>query len=454
MSDRAERLDDPVEPPVPLHGRGNGTPAAHRRNGGGAQGPADPRLTGLALMMDVYAAETPYLVSMLTSLCPEAVEDVLQDVAELAIAAAPGFTEPGKAIGWLRKTARHHGLHARRVARQHEPIPPERLANIPAADGDPAALAVAGEERRILRAALASLPPGRRAALALNLTGLAQSEIARELGVGRNAVRRRLVQGRKQVIAHTLGIANGIVCRGFERSILERVSGTLEARRAEALDAHLEICSGCRAHLAQVRRQEARLYVVFPPALVSLAGVTGGDDSAVTVGHEIGASLAEMFTSLVHGAWARAADAWFAMTQLGRLITVGAASALALVGLGTLASPRLHDVAPPREVAVVKEPVAPVVTRSELTRRISGSPRHVAKAPSTRGSKAAPAAHRAPVRDSGSVSVSTQTRTPRSPIRTRPTSPPPSPPPVAPAGSGRASAMVTAEFRPGPGTGP
>jgi RNA polymerase sigma-70 factor (ECF subfamily) len=112
-----------------------------------------------------------------------------------------GVLREGAAVGgWLRRVARNLGLnHVRGRKRRHE-TPCEQIETEAAADGRPESQAESRELAEGIDAALAALPPERRAVLLLRVQqGLTYEQISRQMNCRPATVASRLHRARLQV---------------------------------------------------------------------------------------------------------------------------------------------------------------------------------------------------------------------------------------------------------------
>jgi RNA polymerase sigma factor (sigma-70 family) len=121
---------------------------------------------------------------------PTAAEDVAQEVF-LDLHRRFGDNPGASAAAWARTAAAHAALNEirtnrRRAARE------ERYATQPHPDDDPQAALLEAETTRVVRSALARIPKRHAVVLALRYSGLSYAETASALGIGVNAVGKRL----------------------------------------------------------------------------------------------------------------------------------------------------------------------------------------------------------------------------------------------------------------------
>jgi RNA polymerase sigma factor (sigma-70 family) len=187
----------------------------------------------------------------------EEAEDVLQHV----MVAAHRQLESGADLAlrpWLYAVARNRCisvLRSRREAASLEAVPE------PTSEG--LAVAATVEQREDLRAILsdvARLPDDQRAALLLaELGALSHDEIADALEVRRDKVKALVFQAREALAGwHTARDAN---CADIRAELANASGGAL---RRGPLRKHLEVCDGCSAFSAEVKRQRAAIAMLLP----------------------------------------------------------------------------------------------------------------------------------------------------------------------------------------------
>lgn len=138
---------------------------------------------------------------------PQAVDDVMQEVALAAVAQRAPLNDPTKVAPWLYRLAITQALlYRRRMGRRRkltegyaERVRPSEADSRTA---DPLAWLVADERRSLVRVALDKLPP-RDAEILLLKYGEDWSyhEIAARLGIGHSAVEARLHRARRRLRA-------------------------------------------------------------------------------------------------------------------------------------------------------------------------------------------------------------------------------------------------------------
>ena len=139
---------------------------------------------------------------------PEDAADGLQDGLIAAYRRAGSFRGEAAVTTWLHRVVVNACLDRLRAARvrRTEPLPDDleeyggRGSLVSATDADPADLAEDGERRRVVLAALATLPPEQRAALVLvDMEGYPVAEVAEVLGCAVGTVKSRCSRGRARL---------------------------------------------------------------------------------------------------------------------------------------------------------------------------------------------------------------------------------------------------------------
>lgn len=134
---------------------------------------------------------------------PQAVEEVLQEVALAAVAQSAPIKDPSKVAPWLYRLAvtqsllyrRKRGRQRKLVDRYVQAVPPDE----PRQD-DPLDWLLADERRKLIRTALEQLPRRDKEILLLKYTeNWSYREIASHLGVSTSAVEARLHRARARM---------------------------------------------------------------------------------------------------------------------------------------------------------------------------------------------------------------------------------------------------------------
>ena len=135
-----------------------------------------------------------------------AVGDVMQEVAVAAARGADKVRDPSKAASWLYRLAVNSALQHRRSAGRRRKLIDRYRDRAFAAEqqfaADPLDWLLAEEQRRLVRRALASLPPRDAEVLLLKHTqDWTYAELAGRLGASESAVVGRLHRARKKLRA-------------------------------------------------------------------------------------------------------------------------------------------------------------------------------------------------------------------------------------------------------------
>ena len=131
----------------------------------------------------------------------EAAQDAAQEAFLAAYRALPQLRQAEAFPGWLRRIVRTHCARTLR-ARRGDTVPLAAAETVPAPEdgADPTAWAEIGELRRALGAVVQALPPREREATVLfYVSGYAQNEVARFLGVPVTTVKKRLQAARRRM---------------------------------------------------------------------------------------------------------------------------------------------------------------------------------------------------------------------------------------------------------------
>src|SRR4051812_29795504 len=220
----------------------------------------------------------------------EEAEDVLQQVMvathrQLVTSPAELALRP-----WLYAVARHRCISILRGRRESFALDdvPE-----PSSEGLDAAAEV--EQRDDLRAMLsdiARLPDDQRAALLLaELGALSHDEISEALEVRREKVKALVFQARESLAGWRS--ARETDCAEIRAQLANLSGGAL---RRGPLRKHIDVCIGCRAFRAQVRRQREALALLLPvlPTVALKANVLGAvaaSSSAIAASAPVGAGI-------------------------------------------------------------------------------------------------------------------------------------------------------------------
>lgn len=140
----------------------------------------------------------------------QAVDEVMQEIALAAVAQKAPIDDPAKVAPWLYRLAvlqtllyrRKTGRGRKLVDRYAERVRP----SVADEQGDPLAWLLADEQRRLVREALAKLPPRDAEILLLKYSeNWSYREIAARLGIGESAVEARLHRARAKLRASLQG---------------------------------------------------------------------------------------------------------------------------------------------------------------------------------------------------------------------------------------------------------
>lgn len=137
----------------------------------------------------VFRAAYPRVVAVATRVLGS--RDEAQDVAqEVFLSFARSSVPAGDAAGWLSVAAAHTALNHLRTGRRRaaREVSAHRAAPADPTVPDAAETAVANEERRQVRAALARLPRKQAVALVLRHSGLSYAEVAAALDLSAGSV--------------------------------------------------------------------------------------------------------------------------------------------------------------------------------------------------------------------------------------------------------------------------
>ncbi|HZH90696.1 MAG TPA: sigma-70 family RNA polymerase sigma factor [Pyrinomonadaceae bacterium] len=142
-------------------------------------------------------------------------EDVLQEVFLQIWQRAANFDEArGRAFTWMVTLARSRAIDRLRALQSRQRADDTALRDAPEAVGDAGDDVYHGEQREIVRAALAEIPEEQRRALLLAyFEGLTQSEIAERLGQPLGTVKTRMRSGMsklRDVLSERMGWGPGL----------------------------------------------------------------------------------------------------------------------------------------------------------------------------------------------------------------------------------------------------
>jgi RNA polymerase sigma-70 factor, ECF subfamily len=210
-------------------------------------------------------------------------EDVVQETAARALAAADGFRGTASPRTWLRRIA--HNVVIDRARRSNREVPAGDVEASWRDDRytvDTAEVVLRAADRAELEDALIRLPEAQRTAVVLHdVEGWTAAQIADATGVGVAAAKQRLRRGRMALVT---ALADGpdrrrriegttMRCWDARRRISDYLDGALQTGEVGPLETHLERCPTCPplyAALVGVQREVGRLRdpdTVIPDAL-------------------------------------------------------------------------------------------------------------------------------------------------------------------------------------------
>ena len=143
---------------------------------------------------------------------PQAVDEVMQEVALAAVAQHSPLHNPARAAVWLYRLAvRHVLLYRRRTGRARSLVDRYAARKAPSAidgSGSPLLWLVRDERQRLVQEALGRLPPRDAELLILKYAeGFGAREIAERLGVSVATIETRLHRARGKLRAELAGLA-------------------------------------------------------------------------------------------------------------------------------------------------------------------------------------------------------------------------------------------------------
>ena len=144
---------------------------------------------------------------------PQAVDEVMQEVALAVVAQRSPLLDPARLVGWLYRLAVQQTLVYRRKAGRRRALVDRcatlRPAPIETPDPSPLAWLLHDERRELVQKALQFLPPRDADLLALKYgEGWTARELAEKLGVGVPAIETRLMRARRRLRAQLESLAN------------------------------------------------------------------------------------------------------------------------------------------------------------------------------------------------------------------------------------------------------
>jgi RNA polymerase sigma factor (sigma-70 family) len=143
---------------------------------------------------------------------PQAVDEVMQDVALAAVAQRSPLVNPARAAVWLYRLAvRHVLMYRRRIGRQRSLVDRYVTRNAPReSDSSPSPLAwlVSDERQRLVQTALRRLPSRDAELLVLKYAeGYGARELAARLGASISIIEARLHRARRRLRAELAAMA-------------------------------------------------------------------------------------------------------------------------------------------------------------------------------------------------------------------------------------------------------
>ena len=143
---------------------------------------------------------------------PQAVDEVMQDVALAAVAQRSPLVNPARAAVWLYRLAvRHVLMYRRRIGRQRSLVDRYVIRNAPSeTDSSPSPLAwlVSDERQQLVQAALRRLPSRDAELLVLKYAeGYGARELAARLGATVSIIEARLHRARRRLRAELAAMA-------------------------------------------------------------------------------------------------------------------------------------------------------------------------------------------------------------------------------------------------------
>jgi len=342
------------------------------------------RQEAFAALFDRYARPV-YNIAWRIVGSPTEAEDLTQETFLRAYRTLGALRAPPAFAAWLYRIATTVSLDAARRTR----VPQAELSDVVLAVhpdearwSSPEAAAMADEDRRAVRAALARLAPTQRAALTLReIQGMSYGEIAAALGTSAGATEVLLFRARRRFRAEYVKVAVGgaraapavrcATARTALATVLDEEGGR-GTRRAAVL-AHLRGCAACQNELA-AQRAAARTRLLLPllpvPVAVKghvLAGLVAHGAAAAATGTGAAATT-PIASGGATGATATGAKLAALGGTKGVLIAAGV-TALAGVAVATPLL-RRHDAIPSRApargrpAATTSRPTPPRVVRA------------------------------------------------------------------------------------------
>jgi RNA polymerase sigma factor (sigma-70 family) len=154
---------------------------------------------------------------------PQAVDEVMQDVALAAVAQRSPLVNPARAAVWLYRLAvRHVLMYRRRIGRQRSLVDRYVTRNAPSeTDSSPSPLAwlVTHERQRLVQAALRRLPYRDAELLVLKYAeGYGARELAARLGATVSIIEARLHRARRRLRAELAAMASELEANDHDKT--------------------------------------------------------------------------------------------------------------------------------------------------------------------------------------------------------------------------------------------
>jgi RNA polymerase sigma-70 factor (ECF subfamily) len=174
----------------------------------------EPEVTGAVDWGAALATHQGWLRKVVASRLgePQAVDEVMQEVALAAVAQSSPLQNPARAAVWLYRLAvRHVLLYRRKTGRARSLVDryaARKAANAVGGSVSPLAWILCDERQRLVQEALKLLPPRDAELLILKYTeGSSAREIAERLGVAVATIETRLHRARGRLRAELAGLA-------------------------------------------------------------------------------------------------------------------------------------------------------------------------------------------------------------------------------------------------------
>ncbi len=196
-----------------------------------------------------------YRFALLLTRDEQAAQEVVQETAARALAAADGFRGEASARTWLHRIAHHVVIDAAR--RSSRVVPTEDVEGLWRDDAytvDTVEVVERAADRAELEDALVRLPEGQRTAVVLHdVEGWTVAQIAAATRIGLPAAKQRLRRGRMALVT---ALAAGperrrqiegtpMRCWDARRLVSDYLDGDLAEAQVSQVEAHLERCPTC-----------------------------------------------------------------------------------------------------------------------------------------------------------------------------------------------------------------